>query len=560
MSETNTQETWQVEVNGEIYEADFAELTVWIAEGSLQPEDKVRRGNLRWIEARKVPPLVAFFNAKTSGTPPPPVVVTTTVVPEPPMPVNIVKPSQQAIQGPARETVPESKTPGADTESAAASLPSKLVPNDPNVCANHIDRLATNLCTQCSLSLCRDCVRLFGSSVKVCANCGGMCKPKNQVEAEQRKTEFQSTAISQGFGFGDFGQAIAYPFKFKTSLFFGALLFMFFSIGKSASGMGGIQMIAAAIIAYMLANMLTFGILANTVESFAHGKIGGNFMPSFDDFSLWDEVVHPFFLSIGAYISSFGPFGAVLLIGSYMVVSAVSSQADTMNTQLANTPGTPYYTGRDTIDQSNQVKSMLANSNRINQQKLDREQDLESGNEPPPLPTTTNSEEDNFQHVNNMIAEGKKKELEAVVGKSAETREKESQQFISGLLRLAAPLVVLGFLTFLWGAFYFPAACTVAGYTRSFMATINPLVGLDTIKRLGFDYVKILFMGFVLVITSVAFSAILAYIFSPFDMPGMGNLPAKAIGSIFEFYIWIVFPCILGFALFKASDRIQLYS
>ncbi|HCA58330.1 MAG TPA: hypothetical protein DEP46_10130, partial [Blastocatellia bacterium] len=62
-------ETWQVEVGGTVYEAPFAELPDWISEGSLQPEDKVRRGNLRWIEARKVPQLLPFFNAKAKGEP-----------------------------------------------------------------------------------------------------------------------------------------------------------------------------------------------------------------------------------------------------------------------------------------------------------------------------------------------------------------------------------------------------------------------------------------------------------------------------------------------------------
>ena len=70
------------------------------------------------------------------------------------------------------------------------------------------------------------------------------------------------------------------------------------------------------------------------------------------------------------------------------------------------------------------------------------------------------------------------------------------------MMQLAAPLVVIGAITFLWGMFFFPAACAVAGYTRSFMATVNPLVGLDTIKRLGADYGKILLMGFVLLIVS----------------------------------------------------------
>src|SRR5215216_6960939 len=69
MSTVNPEEIWQVEVGGQVYEAPFAELGDWIGEGSLQPDDKVRKGNLRWIEARRVPGLVPFFNAKEQGTP-----------------------------------------------------------------------------------------------------------------------------------------------------------------------------------------------------------------------------------------------------------------------------------------------------------------------------------------------------------------------------------------------------------------------------------------------------------------------------------------------------------
>jgi hypothetical protein len=110
----------------------------------------------------------------------------------------------------------------------------------------------------------------------------------------------------------------------------------------------------------------------------------------------------------------------------------------------------------------------------------------------------------------------------------------------------------------LWGAFYFPAACLVAGYTRSFAAVINPLVGLDTIRRMKFNYAKILLMFFALGVFSFAASGILSAVFAPFDMPRAGNLPAKIIGSLFTFYFSVVFSVALGCALFKCSDCLNL--
>ncbi|NJM53980.1 MAG: hypothetical protein HC846_11695 [Blastocatellia bacterium] len=81
-------EIWQMDAGGKIYEGSFEELTRWITEGSLLPQDKVRRGNLRWIEAQKVPPLLKFFNAQELGANPP--VVTT----------NSPKPFPQAVSAP----------------------------------------------------------------------------------------------------------------------------------------------------------------------------------------------------------------------------------------------------------------------------------------------------------------------------------------------------------------------------------------------------------------------------------------------------------------------------
>ncbi len=85
-------------------------------------------------------------------------------------------------------------------------------------------------------------------------------------------------------------------------MYFGAILFAVFSFGQSAASIGGMFMMFSALFCVMASNMLTFGILANTVENFSQGKLETNFMPDFDDFSMWDDVVHPFFLSIAAYI------------------------------------------------------------------------------------------------------------------------------------------------------------------------------------------------------------------------------------------------------------------
>src|SRR5205823_6752934 len=73
----NAQEFWQLEANGKIFDTNLSEISTWIGEGAVLRQDKVRKGNLRWIEAGKVPGLMAFFNAFDNGQPIPPVVTTT---------------------------------------------------------------------------------------------------------------------------------------------------------------------------------------------------------------------------------------------------------------------------------------------------------------------------------------------------------------------------------------------------------------------------------------------------------------------------------------------------
>lgn len=565
MNEQNAHEIWQVEVGGQIYEAPFAELGDWIDGGSLHPGDKVRKGNLRWIEAGKVPSLTPFFNAKQKGLPMPVVVTTTDATP---------------ITEPLSDTATPFASTSFNSDFEPSSSPvyqAQSSPSDPNFCTVHNDAPSKYLCDGCGNGFCKVCPKSYGGSVKICPMCGAMCRSAEEVQQRQAKENRYSSAMSEGFGMGDFFNAVGHPFKFKSSLFFGAVMFMLFSLGQSAASMGSMFLVASGLICFMLSNMLTFGVLTNTIDNFSQGKLDENFMPSYDDFSLWDDVLHPFFLCIGVYISSFGPFLVVFLVGMYLIVSTFTAQANSHQAQLETLPGTPYYTARDTAKQSEDVKKVLGEIDKKNHERVAAHQDYvqrqsdvaegltmpseEDSMDSPPVPYDPADTEKSVMEAQGLIDQmnqHRAKELETVVGKTSETKQREFQQMITGFLALAAPLVVIGFITFVWGAFYFPAACAVAGYTKSFAATLNPIVGLDTIKRLGLSYVKILLMAFMILVATSFIGGVAAVILSPFDLPGLGNLPANAITALFAFYFSVVFSCILGYALFKSSDKLQL--
>jgi hypothetical protein len=430
------------------------------------------------------------------------------------------------------------------------------------ICLYHPDLSSLFICAGCGNGFCKTCPNSYGGTVKICPECGQMCKPVGELKAKQHQAAVISTAVSEGFGIGDFFSALGYPFRFKVSLFLGAVMFMLLTLGRGAAGMGGIFLVVGGIFSGMAANALTFGVLSNTIDNFIQGKFDENFMPEFEDFALWDHVIHPFFLSIAAYLSSFGPFLVVLAIGLYLVTSAVSDQMDTYKADLERIPGTQVYAGRELADQSGDVKDVLKDINQKQRERMAAATEFADDEETTPLVTQPGStvDEESRQQEELWAAanESRKKSLESALGKMPETEEQEDAATIKAFLGLAAPLVVVGFITFIWGLIFFPASCAVAGYSRSFVATINPLIGLDTIKRLGVDYIKILAMGFVLLVSSLIVGAILGAVFVVFDMPLVGNLPATALGAIFSFYLMAVFSCVLGYALFKSADKLGI--
>ncbi|MFN0279648.1 MAG: hypothetical protein ACKVRN_13785 [Pyrinomonadaceae bacterium] len=595
MNAEQTTENWQIEFNGQIIESSFEDITAMIDKGDLLRMDRVRKEEDRWIEAGKVPSLLAVFNAKDGDEPPKPVITLTKLGPT-------------SVPG-SKSVVPASAA-GQNVAYNSTSLPPADVPtgrdSDTPVCAMHSDVLADFVCGTCYSNFCRTCPKSYGGSVKICPYCGAMCESLAKMAAAQTHAATYSAAMVKGFGFSDFGQALAYPFKFRTSLIIGAVMYMFFSIGTGAMGFGGIFRMGAALGCYLLVNTLTFGILSHTIENFAQGKIGEDFMPSFDEFSLWDDVVHPFFLSIGAWLVSFGPLVLLMIVAFFFLTSSIKNEMNAMQSDAAQTvaPQLPY--AQKAANQSIAVQELLNKTKEKQKQRIEeieREaaaaesyESFEGGLAPqfdedsaprsiaPEAETfnrqneaaknpqnqnantmssevvAANSEEEEFAKLNQLIQDTRKAQLEGVVGKAPDTKADERWQMLSTIVGYGMIFVLIGGVFLLWGLFYFPAACAVAGYTKSFAATLNPTVGLDTIRRLGVDYIKILLMALVLVIVSGVIGAFFGIIFFAFNMPGLGNIPANAFSSLFGFYLWIVFSCVLGFALFKAGDRLKLPS
>jgi hypothetical protein len=559
MSEKSSADIWQIDVNGQIYEAPFDEMAQWIAEGSLLRGDMVRKGSLRWIEAGRVPTLIQFFNAMEAGAPILPVVTASDDNPQ----TSNFQPAAEAFPPtPSFEPATplfssfEPEIPVEPPPDLNPPLPQPPPVLQPGMCVMHSDIPAVYQCDTCGNGFCKACPNSYGGTVKICPFCGAMCQSIEAAQAAAQVNYRHEEALAEGFGMADFGRALAYPFKFKISYLFGAVMFAFFSYGQSAASMGGFMLTVASIFCLMGTNMLTFGILSNTVDNFSQGKIGGNFMPAFDGFSIWEDVLHPFFMSIAVYIVSFGLL-AVLIIGAVwyfmgsLVTAADKLQETSVSTILPGSQGD--LNSAKQVPQIKQFREQLNKQNRYANGQMPTDEEIIRQQS-----STGHDTEDMVMQAQETIQKTRKAQTEAMIGKAPDEEKARYGQMARELAGKASLFMIPIALAFLWGIFYFPAACAVAGYTRSFSATLNPFVGLDTIKRLGFSYVKILLMCLLILIISGAASVALAVIFSPFDLPRMGNMPAKIVESFIAFYFSIVFSCMLGFALYKNSDKLSL--
>src|SRR5215218_5705745 len=268
-------EVWQLMTHDGVYQADLPTLKQWVAEGLVLPTDKVRKGELKWIEAGRAPTLRRVFAGEE--------------VPEPsqefaPAPAADPRHSHAALgdahaaatgahamnAAPYAQDLGLGASVGAshfDEGSAGGFIeavstkdfpgvlpdispePSADAPAPAFTCQNHPTDAATLICRTCRETFCRSCPNRMGtSSVLLCPACGNFCDPLEDINERIALLE-RSTS---GFGFGDFREALAYPLKHVGSLIGGALLYSFLLLG----GLWG----------HLLAPALVFGCISLVIH------------------------------------------------------------------------------------------------------------------------------------------------------------------------------------------------------------------------------------------------------------------------------------------------------
>lgn len=240
----NSYETWQLDADGEIFETDFEGLVNWISEGSLIRSDKIRRGNLRWLEAGKIPTFEEFFNAKDFNQPMPPFRISTVVaanetsVKTATVSNNFANSQQNTAQSkPQHQTTYFNNLPPAQMF-AEQHFENPLPPPNAGGCLIHKNTEPKYVCDTCQNVFCMECTKSYGGSFRICPMCGSFCSSIQQLQSQWETQMQYQTDMSEGFGIKDFGRAMTYPFKFKLSLFFGIIYVPVIHTGTN-SGRGG---------------------------------------------------------------------------------------------------------------------------------------------------------------------------------------------------------------------------------------------------------------------------------------------------------------------------------
>jgi uncharacterized membrane protein len=516
-------ETWQVMTGGELFESDLESLKQWVADGGVQPTDKVRKGNLRWIEAIRVPALRPIFYGEDLAPqemPPAPVALSAQSQTE----INaqahagfagqtstsFSSQSETAFINPASD---QTHTPQFDhAQGSQATTPAAsnyLPPTDAACCYNHPDLSPDYVCRVCNALFCAQCPKYMGGSkVPLCTLCGDLCKPFADLINQSVRQEFQLS----GFGLSDFRQAVAYPLHNKIALFSGALLYGFLLL----AGWKG-QMLAYAVL---------FASISLVVKQTAWGRFNNSFLPDFGSFSMLDDFLVPLGLGVGILIVTLGPILLLLLtlwFGWINNPAAAKMQFEQLQKEQEQNKFTP--------------------------QDM---QDIIKGSDPEKAAAAAKKLE--AMNPGAQLAEEMKKAEEAHAKSDADN----ALAMFRRLTGIPIVMYLLLFLSLLWAFFYYPMALTVAGFTEQFSAVVNPLIGLDTMRRMGFVYVKAFGMYVVIGACELIVGMILSKALSAFDVPLIGNLPVRFLGGMTSFYFSLTLACVLGLALYKCADKLDI--
>jgi len=377
--------------------------------------------------------------------------------------------------------------------------------------------------------------------------CGDMCNPFGAGPTQPVKnagggSNFNSKArsgpyVDPDFTFADFIAAWAYPFKFPIGLILGGIISSLLGIGvylgMVTASIGGLfPGLMAMLVCGVLMVVIVYGSATKAVNQVAYGNMDETFMPNTEDFSIWNTILLPCFLGLGTCIVSWGP---TVLVGIIIFKTFIGAMGElpkdikptgTKSQQTVLRAPNQGFGAKDPLQREIEGKSRESEANAIK-----RIQDLQK------TPTSSFG-----------------------LTPAQQPDQKANEEAMAAVMKKIAPrvlpLILLLLLASLWGVFYFPSALTVAGYTESIGATLNPLVGFGMMRQMGSNYFKAFGTYLLLLVFSVFIYGGVMIITAPLAAAGLGETPAHFISNMISFYLYLVIACTFGRALYRSHEKI----
>lgn len=495
-------ETCQLKVLDRIYYVNAEDVNRKIKEGTVLRQDQIKVGNAAWTVIEFIPEFATVFDEFEAQNKLPENIDTTNIF--------------------TNFQVPE------------ANL--KMLAEAPHehgkCCAVHSELPPFYVCTACENLFCKDCPAIEADA-KICPFCGGKCilylgqmwkfeKPpetKYDIKAEKIETaveEIHADYVYTKLRKEDFFKALIYPLRFPVGLLTGGILSAVLVFGLIVTAFHGGWMFLLTIIITAMILMMKFGVLSRCFENLSQDTIKTGYMPRIKKFAIFEDFVHPFFMGLEVYLVAFGLFAVLALTLCSYAWFSFSDSADMLEVGMETTEG--------------QINSTL---------NLDRK--------------ANGIRENEFRKIINHT---RFSQMETIFGSNHLVDNQQLEKAVKSISRLTVYFQMPVVFVFILGVLFFPAVCLTIGRNHSLSTKQRFIFGFKEIKTIGFDYVKILFLCFVLLVGSAGAIYTLSLSFSRLELPIAGVLSAIIAGSFLIFYFWTVFSSILAITICDRAEQL----
>jgi hypothetical protein len=380
----------------------------------------------------------------------------------------------------------ETPRPTPRVTSLAAAAPSTTGrPGSWRSCVNHPRVRSEEMCPACAVGYCVECKKA------VCSKCDGVCMPTNEYAGWQVRERQRARSMRD-----ELSTILCYPLQDRLAFI---VLAMF----------TGLFAFAARFTVYAVP--FSQGILLwysfHSLYQVAKGNMR-RAMPEFNDIS---DLYRPLRLSGGVLLIGWAP--ALLLMA--VLGSSLGLGGLIWGQQKEPAPiEQPAQTERET-EQDTAVAGLL-------------EVFKETGGEEEGALAAKNEEE----------ASPSAREVEVTPPQA--TTPATATEYTFGLSLLIG-------LVLAWKVAYTPVALIVAALSSNLWSIVNPLIGVDTIKRMGPVYMQVMLIYSGFAAARWAVGSALGYV-----LPLTGGV----VMSFVDAYFYLAVGCLLGLAVFKRANEL----